>query len=314
MISLHKLEIFLAVAQEGKISQAANRLFMTQAAVSQHIQDLEAALGVTLFERSSQGVSLTPAGQTLMAYDQQIWHSLAEAESAVTNVKNLRSGTLILGFTPHISSEIAPEWLRAFHAEYPALHVKVHIDTTRQLLDLLQKHRLDLAFVEGEIEPHVNLEVVVLQTIPIFVAVAADHPWAKREQVSIYELAEERYLARSADSHTSLWTNSLFAQFKLTPNIVAEFDHPLAIKRAILQGIGVSLLPECFLREEYQKGQVKLLSIREIPDLHRMLSVVWLRDMPLKPIPKAFLRLLVGQYPHLKGWVDVEKRKLPFVG
>lgn len=307
MISLHKLGIFLAVAQEGKISKAANRLLMTQAAVSQHIQDLEASLGVTLFERSSQGVSLTPAGQTLMTYARQILHSLAEAESAVTNVKNLRNGTLILGFTPHISGEIATEWLTAFYAEYPSIHVKAHIDTTRELLDLLQKQRLDLIFVEGEIEPHADLEIVGLQPIRMMVAVSARHPWAERQQVSIYELAEAPYLARSMDSHTSQWTNTLFAQFQLTPNIIAEFNHPLAIKRAILQGMGVSLLPECFLREEHLHGQVKLLSIREIPDLHRMLRVAWMRDMPLRPIPKAFLRLLGKRYPHLIDHVEPSK-------
>ncbi len=89
------------MAQEGKISRAAERLFMTQAAVSQHIHDLEAGLGVTLFERSSQGVRLTAAGETLREYAQKILWLAAAAESALTEVSNLKEGAAgEIGFTP----------------------------------------------------------------------------------------------------------------------------------------------------------------------------------------------------------------------
>ena len=92
MLNLYKLEIFAIAAQTGSFSAAAERLLMTQPAVSQHIQDLEASLGAKLFARGRRGVTLTPAGETLHRYTQEILRLLAEAENAVTDVQNLASG------------------------------------------------------------------------------------------------------------------------------------------------------------------------------------------------------------------------------
>lgn len=83
MLNLYKLEIFATVVQTGSFSAAAERLLMTQPAVSQHIQDLEASLGARLFQRGRRGVTLTPAGETLHSYTQEILRLLAEAENAV---------------------------------------------------------------------------------------------------------------------------------------------------------------------------------------------------------------------------------------
>jgi DNA-binding transcriptional LysR family regulator len=87
MLSLYKLEIFNAVVQEGSFSRAAQRLYLTQPAVSQHIQSLESSLGTRLFKRGRRGVQLTPAGEMLHDYTRCIMRLLAEAESAITNVE-----------------------------------------------------------------------------------------------------------------------------------------------------------------------------------------------------------------------------------
>lgn len=300
MLSLHKLDVFLTVAQEGKICRAAERLFMTQAAVSQHIHDLEAGLGVTLFERSSQGVRLTAAGETLREYAQKILWLAAAAESALTEVRNLKEGRLEIGFTPTAASLLAPHWLKEFHAEYPAIKVNVHTDITPALIQAVLKQQIDLAFVEGETSETSHLQIVEIEETEIFVVVPNTHRWAGRASVSITEIAAEPFLARQGGSQTHSWTMQLFARFGLTPNIVAEFDHPHAILRAVSQGIGISLLPVCFAEEEPVQNKIKLLRLEEIPDLRRTVKAVWRKERPLPPIPRAFLRMLSGRYPQIE--------------
>lgn len=299
MISLHKLEVFIAVAQEGKISRAAERLFMTQAAVSQHIHDLEASLGVTLFSRHSQGVILTAAGETLLGYAKNIVWMIAAAENAVTQVKKLKEGRLEIGLTPAVASLLFSNWLRGFHEQFPYIKVSAQTNITPVLEQALLEKQIDLAFVEGEIQYASRMHVVELLETQILVAVGASHPLADHDSISIRELAEQPYLSRQGGSHTHSWVMKLFADFGLTPKIVAEFDNPDAIKRAIIQGIGVSLLPACLVREDETQGRLRLLPIVELPNLQRLLKVIWTNDLPLKPIPRAFLDFLAQQYPQL---------------
>jgi DNA-binding transcriptional LysR family regulator len=300
MLSLYKLEVFLAVAQEGKISRAAERLFMTQAAVSQHIHDLEASLGVALFSRHSQGVILTVAGETLLGYAKNIVWTIAAAENALTEVKNLKEGMLVIGLTSTAASLLLPDWLGGFREQYPSIKVSAQTNITPALEQALLEKQIDLAFVEGEIQNPIRLHVMELLETQIFVAVGGSHPWAVQKSVSIHDLAREPYLSRQGSSHTHSWMMELFARFGLKPNIVAEFDNPYAIQRAIVQGMGVSLMPACLVREDETQGRLRLLPITELPDLRRSLKAIWLNELPLKPIPRAFLDFLAQTYPQLK--------------
>lgn len=300
MLSLHKLEVFLAVAQEGKISRAAEQFFMTQAAVSQHIHDLEASLGVSLFARHSQGVSLTAAGETLLGYAKNIVWTIAAAENALTEVKNLKEGTIGIGLTPTAASLLLPSWLGNFREQFPTIKVSAQTNITPVLEQALLGKQIELAFVEGEIRHTSRLNVVDLLETQILVAVRASHPWANRTSVSIQELAEEPFLSRQGGSHTHSWIMELFTGFGLTPKIVAEFDNPYAIQRAVVEGMGVSLMPACLVREDETQGRLHLLPISEMPDLRRSLKAIWLNDLPLKPIPRAFLDFLANQYPQLQ--------------
>lgn len=308
-LSLHKLEVFVAVAEEGRISSTAERLYMTQAAVSQHIHDLETSLGVRLFERHSQGVRLSPAGQRLMEYAQKIlWWALA-AESELTQVENLREGEVKLGVTPGAAAHLLIEWLLAFRERFPHLKATVYTEITTMLVNHLLKRQLDLALVEGEVKPEPHLHVAELDDTHLVVAVSASHPWAGRATISIYELAQQPFLVRQRGSHTHEWVLGLFSRFGLTPHIVAEFNDPHALRQAVIHGLGVSLLPACLVRDDEQRGRLHLMTLEEAPDLRRALKVVWRTDWPPGPVARAFLRLLAERYPQvnvpdLGAWVE----------
>jgi len=119
MINLNKLEIFTIVVRAGSFSAAAEQLLMSQPAVSQHVQDLEASLGTRLFERGRRGVTLTAAGATLHGYTRAIFDLVAAAENAVTDVEHLATGQITVGATPGISAYLLPEPIQEFHSRYP---------------------------------------------------------------------------------------------------------------------------------------------------------------------------------------------------
>ena len=114
MLDLHKLEVFLQVAQAGSFRAAAERLFITQPGVSQHIQDLERSLGRPLFHRGSKGVTLTLEGRTLRDYAERILALVLEAQAAITTLDPQAAGQVRTGATPGVRGYLPPGWIPAF--------------------------------------------------------------------------------------------------------------------------------------------------------------------------------------------------------
>ena len=123
MLSNYKLNIFAVVAQLGNISRAAEALYLTQSAVSQHIQSLEKILGVKLFTRSNKGVSLTPAGNKLLKFTDQILKLIAQAEYEITDINIMTEGTLKIGATGNAASYLLPSWVRSFQQNFKNIKV-----------------------------------------------------------------------------------------------------------------------------------------------------------------------------------------------
>lgn len=301
MLSLYKLEIFLAVIEEGTFSGAAKRLFMTQPAVSQHIQDLEASLGATLFNRHKRGAVLTPTGAKLYEYTRQILYIVAEAENAVTNVERLQNGQLTLAATPGISVYLLPEWLATFRNKYPNLAVSLQTGITTEVVSSLLGRGADLGFIEGELpaNPNENIGQVVLQPIALYVVVGSEHAWRMRETLPIELLHEQPFITRQIGSRTRTWLDATLARYGVKPRIVGEFDNPEAIKQAVLSNIGVTILPDYAVRHEVSQRMLYALPLDGIT-LVRQMSLVWDKRQQFNPITRAFLVYLREYFPHLE--------------
>jgi DNA-binding transcriptional LysR family regulator len=298
MLSLYKLEIFNLVVQEGSFSGAAERLYLTQPAVSQHMRALEAALGTRLFKRGRRGIQLTPAGEMLRDYTRCILRLVAEAESTITNVDLLSSGQIRIGATPGAGVYLLPEWIRSFQNRYPHLSVSLITDVTAQVAAGILNHSLDLGFVEGEPDSNDRLEQMVLQEFSQFVVIRKGHPWCGEVSVPIAALNGQPFITRSRRSQTRSWLDQLLNRHGIVLNIVAEFDNPEAIKQAVLSGMGITIMPEYAIRHEQRFGMMRALPVQDV-DLKRTLKLIWNKAEPFAPVTRAFLTHLADQFPQL---------------
>lgn len=301
MLSLYKLEIFTAVVDTGSFSKAAERLLLTQSAISQHINDLEISLGTRLFDRGPRGVTLTDTGTTLHSYTQQILHLIAEAQNAVTDVSKLKSGQITIGATPGINVYLLPQWINNFRKQFAHLTLSAQTGTTKQLIALLANRQLDLAVIEGEIDTYQqdNLGSVVLEEIELFVIVGEDHPFWDRDSIDIDELSQQAFIARPLSSQTRIWTDSLLNALKIQPNIIAEFDSQEAMKQAIRNGMGITLLPEYAVQNEVDMGVLRALKINNV-ELVRHIKLIWDNRHIFSPVALAFLKDLSASFPQIK--------------
>jgi LysR family transcriptional regulator, low CO2-responsive transcriptional regulator len=300
MLNLNKLEIFATVVRTGSFSAAAQQLLMTQPAVSQHIHDLEASLGTRLFERGRRGVTLTPAGTQLHEYTRAIFELVAQAENAITDVGNLAAGQMQIGATPGISVYLLPDPIQQFHSRYPKLQVSVQTGITPQILEDLRLGKLDLGLIEGELDAAVDtvLGVQMLDVVEQWVVVGPQHPWWGRAEVAIAELNGQTFVLRQRHSQTRIWLEGVFQQHRLHPRIAAEFDNVESIKRTVINGTSITVLPDYAVQHEVEMGRLWLLHVAGRP-LQRTLKVVWNRETYTSPVARAFLEYLQRYLPHL---------------
>lgn len=301
MLDLHKLEVFQAVVETGSFSLAAERLFLTQAAVSQHIKELEASLGTVLFMRGRRGVTPTASGQILTDYTRRILDLVTEAAVAVTDVAHLKRGEIRLGATPGIGSYVLPGWMQNFRSAYPQLTLSLTTGVTNGIVELLQQDRLDLAFIEGELDEMPWLGYVALQEVQQFVVVARGHPMCTLDAVSLEALCTQKFVMRTKDSQTRRWLEGQLAKYGVVPEIVAEFDSPEALKQAVVAGMGITILPEYTLQLELQSKLMRALPLEGL-SLNRVLKLIWNRQKPIGPITRALLKHLESQFPILADW------------
>lgn len=297
MISLIKLEVFAAVFQEGSFTQAARRLLMTQSAVSQHIMDLERALGTTLFTRGQHGATPTDSGERLYIYVSQILRLISEAEHDLTNVTALDEGQAVIGATPTLSMYLIPQWVRTFRMQYERLSVSLRTATTSEIVDQVLGHQLDIGFVEGEVTGSISssLGMGTLGEIQMVIVVGHAHPIANRQTITIEELATIPFVMRPPNSKTRLWVDHLFQRHGLHPTISAEFDSPESIKQTLAMGTCATILPDYAVREDELQTRFRLLHLQDIP-LLRTLKAVWNAQHAIKPIAAAFLEIARQEY------------------
>lgn len=301
MLSLYKLEVFLTAVKEGSFSGAARRLYMTQPAVSQHIQDLEKQLGTKLFERLPRGVKLTQSGEKLNGYSERILFLVAEAENAVTDVASIEDGSIHIGATPGVSNYLFFEWVRGFNEKFPNLSVVLQTGITPEIVKGIVGRKLNLGFIEGELDGmrHNGLSNLVLEPIPMSVIVSNNHDWNGRKEVKISELDRIPLITRQRGSRTRLWIDDVFRQHNIQPNIIAELDNIEAIKQAVMSNMGISILPAYAINRELHDGKLRQIAVKKLR-LERNLKLIWDSDAPLNPITRAFVEHMTQFYPPIQ--------------
>ncbi len=293
MLNLHKLMVFVAAAQAGSLSAAATHLYITQSSVSQHIRDLEAALGVKLFERRANGVTLTAPGQQLLEQALPLLRQAAEIERSLMDVTQVKAGKLRVGATPGVSAYLAPGWLGAFREEHPNVETILTTGTTDSITDQVGNHALDVGITEGN--PTAAIDQITYEELVAFeqfAIVGSGHPWRERERVPLAELTGHCLITRQPGSHSRTWLENVLIRHSVRVEVEAAFDGLEAIKQTIVPSKRCfTVLPLYTVSAEVAAGQLHPLSIEDVA-LSRSLWLVTNRHIPLSPFAEAFLNAI----------------------
>ena len=261
----HKLKVFCTVAETKSFSKTSEIIHLTQPAVSLQIQALEEKYETKLFDRSSSTVTLTPAGETLYKYAKEILTLYTSAEKAIGKQTGLLKGSLSIGAGSNIGNFILPALITEFKRIHPKTKIYLLVNNSKRVIELLNAGNIDLGLVEGDVSRQ-KMIVKKLLSDELLLIVSPEHHWAKRKEISISELAREPFILREPGSGTRQMIEKFLARHGITLHdlkISAILGSTEAIKDAVENGLGVSIISRWAVRKENRYGTLHLLSIKE---------------------------------------------------
>ena len=264
MLNLNRLRILIEVASRGSFSAAADALSYTQSAVSQQIAALEAETGVTLIERLPRGVRLTPAGQVLLEYAEGIIARLHAAEAEMAAIAGLRGGQLRMASFPTAGATLMPLAIAIFRAQHPEVSLTLAEGEPEEIGPRLSAGEFDLALLfefEGTSEslgPELTRQPLFED--PMFLALPADHPLARRRTLRLENLRTEAWIQTSSSSPCARHVVRSCHAAGFDPIVSFESDDYQTVQGLVAAGVGVALIPKLALSGAREDIAIRALS------------------------------------------------------
>jgi DNA-binding transcriptional LysR family regulator len=295
-MNLHLLRLFVAVAEAGSFSRAAEGLWISQPAVSKGIRELEHQLDLTLIERGTgKGFRLTEAGASLLTHARGIFAMERAALDDVRARVGVQRGSLTIGASTTVASYWLPPYIAGFCAAYPAVVPRVTVGNTQWVCEQLLECRIDLALVEGRVDEE-RIEVSEWKADPLAIVVAANTANAAntalpRRAVTAQALGAQNWILREPGSGTRQATEALCGAHGIAAAPWMEMASNEAIARTVASGIGISMLPRVVVADMLALGTLRELKLAGAV-LSRPLYRLSLKSRPLAPAALKMAELL----------------------
>jgi len=280
------LETFLAVAEDRSFSRAAERLHLTQPAVTKRIKRLEENLATLLFDRIGRRVELTQGGQLLLPRARSLLQEIADTRRMLENLNDQVSGSLQLATSHHVGLHRLAPVLKTFSDRYPDVQLDIRFEDSEAAHDLVRRGDSELAVVTLDPKGPVDLAYLPLWDDPLTFIVARDHPLAGRPRLSLAELARYPAILPGLATYTGRIVAELFRTRQIEISAPLSTNYLETISMLTGTGLGWSLLPRSMLTDEL----VPLTT--DAPSQHRTLGCVTSPARSRSNAADAFIQIL----------------------
>ncbi|OMF76026.1 LysR family transcriptional regulator [Paenibacillus glucanolyticus] len=265
-MNFHQLHIFYTVAERGSFSAAAQALHMSQPAVTMQVQALEEYFGTKLLNRSTKRMELSEAGMTLLPFARRSLELSQETDAAMAAFSNKLQGRLQLGASLTIGEYVLPRLLGPFGREYPDISIMLKVMNTTQILEEIASHQLNFGLIEAPVEhPDMVLDAVMEDELKLIVP--SGHPLAAREdKICLEEVLAYPFVLREKGSGTRQVMEDVLLERGFDPGsiqTVMELGSTGAVKSAVEEGLGITMLSISTVKHETALGLVKMIDIAD---------------------------------------------------
>ena len=283
-MTLTQLEIFSLVAELNGFTAAANRLGISQSAVSHALKSLEQELGVELLRRHQSQVELSDIGQQLLLRARAMLGLANTLRQEAADARGMKRGTLRIGsFGPTSSIKLLPLILQHYRAAHPGIEVHIDEGPDRQVIQWLEERRIDIGFV---VLPEERFDTFALIKDQMVALLPVDHPLARRDSLTLSDLCNDPFVLTEAGS--SELVSRLFSAARLTPNIRYRCSQLLSTLDTVGRGDALTVVAESSLPDDRDGRYVKRpLS----PTVTRQVGLAVLDQRQSSPAALAFIKL-----------------------
>lgn len=247
-MEIHQLRYFLAIAQTGSFTAAAEMCNVSQPSLSAQVAKLESELGGRLVDRSRLGARLTQRGELFRGRAAEALRQLETGKREIEELAGLTRGTVALGCLPTTGAYLLPQLLRAFLNRHPDVHVRLTEASSPQLGRALHDFDIDLAIID-EAGMSTGIHAETLFREPLVIAVPPNHPFAGHGAIRLQSLADEPFiLMKSGHGYRTIVMDAL-ARAGISPRIVYESDEIETVQRLVEVGLGLTIVPRMVRKE-----------------------------------------------------------------
>jgi LysR family cyn operon transcriptional activator len=295
-LEIRHLRYFLAVAEAGSFSRAADRLGISQPSVSQQMRDLEAGLRVSLFQRRGKRILLTSTGLIFQEHARALLRELENFLQEVSSEPGRLRGTLHLGVVPVLNVPLVPELIGMFAADHPGINLIVEEVSSTEIETALEEGRMNVGL--GFLTRHSpNLRYERLCTDEFALIVSESHPWSKRHVIPLSELHQQRLLQLPDSFVMRRMIDDVFRNHQIRPRTVAEINAIETLLRSLAPLNAAALMPKIALRG---RQALKLKAIRlQGKKLGLDIGLLRLRDSGANSAVAAFTSLARAAVPKM---------------
>lgn len=306
--TLRQLQVFEAVARLGSFTRAAEELFLAQPTVSMQLKKLADTIGLPLIEQVGIRIQLTDTGRELYTACQEVFHTLANLEMKIADLKGVKRGRLKLAVITS-AKYLAPHLLGQFGRLHPGIDFSLKVTNRVRLLERIARHEDDL-YILGEPPQEIDVEAYPLVPNPLVVMASREHPLVGVPGIPLKRLLEEPFILREPGSGTRDALFRLFESKGLKPPMARmEFSSNEAIKQAIVAGLGISVLSLHSLALEGTSGPIAVLDVQGFP-IQRHWYVAHPKGRRLSVVGQAFVDFVKQEGKLIAGNLDREIAKV----
>ena len=278
-----QLEYFCAVSRYHSITQAAQKLYVTQPAISNAIKELEKEFSIQLFTRNKNHLSLTREGEIFYQKANALLQTIHQTSSELLDLGQ-QTVPIRIGIPPLLSTVFFPDMLVRFHKKYPDIPVELYEYGSIRAAELVQDETLDLALVNMNFYGLDKLNSFKILSDRIVFCVSRDHPLAEEKEVTMDMLQEESVILYNTDSVQNRTLNTLFDQLEKKPNVILRASQLYTIRNFVQQNLGGAFLYASLLR-----NMPELIGLPIVPPIEQEIGLIWKKGKYVNSSVEKFL-------------------------
>ena len=290
ILNLKQLEAFYLVVKKRSFTRAAEELNVTQPAVTIQVKSLEKSLNLRLIQQVGKKIQLTESGEFLYQYAEKIFDLVSDANEKMRDFKKLMRGTLRIGTTKNYARYIMPSLLSEFQRRFPGIKVILDEGNSEDMAKSVLERKNELALI-SQLNLDRKIKSLFFSTVEFVLVVSPEHRFSQRKSISLRELNGEPVILREKGSGSRAAILRKFQEYGIWPSVIIEASSLDFIVGYVKQNKGVSFMFEPDIKEELEKGTLKVIFVEE-GNIIFFTDIIYHSEKTLSPPGQAFLNVV----------------------